>query len=621
MEYTLQHVALLISGRSLEDIKGLALIIIVLRNLPTPHAAFFMTHWVNAIVSDMGLNRSASKRESNAIGMTVKQQEARKRIFWTLLAILTSICGKLARPIAVRIDTVDIEIPEATQDLLPDETVHSPEKRCSFLPAIESFKLLSMFQDTVHGLYIARPVGDYETIVRNVETRMKSWRENLPTIYKLGRPESDDPENHVIALWLAYWDAEIQLLLHHPAVCRSVNPQIISANMQQAVEAAFSIIEKVAELRNAKCHDTTWLNASTYIAAIFTLLFAFNHRRDTLTLDEIAKLQTDLDACYGLLEDVGNTLGTGAVLPNRIQAIIGPIMYEIKTYVEQKQNPAAVSTNQDPKQPTKRPAEATAGRPPPSAQMQSLQAPSPESQRRYSPHQHAMNAPQQPRMNLSNVYNQQQLSQDTPQPQSQPGYNVPIQQSPLNPQQYNTNAYIQPPYDSTTPTSQLHPFGQAQVAAAAVSSTPRHFQGAASDPERARQQQQEYISHLNTYYAWNDMGGPNQWQNFTQTLRSHMPGEWGVHVSHQDLQQQAQQAQNSQQQHDYMTSANALMAMQGADGSGNGGNGAGMGNMGMNVHGGNASVNGANVGFQHMNGQHVNGGPGWPVTTGYMGQG
>ena len=569
LEFALQHTPQLTSRRSLADIQALALICVQLRNHPTPHAAYFMTHWVSGIILDMGLHRSASAKTINVTGMSAKQIEMRKRIFWSIMGVLVLVGVKLGRPLELRSDDIDIELPEPIEDLLPHETAQTPEKRCSFAPGIEAFRLINMIQDVYNGLYIVKPTGEYETTLRSIEARLSKWRERLPAVWRLSRPESQDPENRMFALWLAGWDAEIQLLLHHPAVCRSVNPQIIASNMQQSVEASFKIIEIVSELKDRKSNDTSWLSASTYIAAIFTLLFAYWHRRDQLTQQDISKLQTDLDACYGALEDVGIPLGTGKLLPDRVSRIVNPVLTQIEGYIGGKQNGSEAQTPVD-------------------------QKPKPDTNVRKQQQSHNMQPPSTPR-NQQETYPPNSYDQHTPTQQA-PTPNNFAQSQQHTPQAHayqHTFPQQQPQQAQYAPQTPQQPGGFPQQPQYGPTDSTLQQQYQPTPISRAYQPPtQPMYANPNPYnsYSWNDLasiGGPSQWMNFTQTLKGQNTTStpWQTHAAQpvQPVQPPAQttqapqnqpqpqaqiQANGQPSQQDYIGATNALMAMQNAGAAG-----------------------------------------------------
>ena len=477
LEFALQHVPQLVARRGLADVQALALILMQLRNHPTPHACYFLTHWVTGIILDMGLHRSATSRAMDGIAMSHKECELRKRVFWSIMGVLVTVSGKLGRPIELRSEDIDIELPEPVDDLFKGETAKCPERRCSFAPGIESFKLLVLFQDIYNGLYSARPTGDYEMILRNIQTRQKAWRDRLPLAFRLDRPESEDPENKMFALYLAYWDAEIQLLLHHPAVCRSVNPQTIAANIQQSVEASYRIIELVSELRKARSNDTSLLSASTYIAAMFTLLFAYRQQMDDISTSEISRLQVHLEACYAVLEDVGIPLGSDRLLPDRVQEIVNPLLTQIKTYVEGKRG---IVTQNMPEHSRQNIDAAAVQR---QQAAQALHSSARDGQvSHYSPReaQQHVSAAGQSTPHYHTIPAQAQLQQQGSGPTS---YAIPQQQaSDSNPHPSSAN-YAQPqlPFDPQSATSFM-PYQPSNYS--------RPFQGAASNPAHAHAQQQ-----------------------------------------------------------------------------------------------------------------------------------
>lgn len=308
--WALQHFPHLIQHPNLATMQAMTLICTHLRSFPKPGAAWMMTHWTMAVLLDQNLHRSASAIGACASELSVQDIEMRKRVFWSVLAMRVSLSGKLGRPIELRRQDFDIELPEPLDDNLPSEkAAPAGSSNCSFRSAIETFKLVRLFLDTYNAIYALHPSPDYESTLHEIESQHEEVKKELSQYQLITKTENSSSPDYVFALWIQFWNAELTITLHHPAVCRSSNPEIIASNLQKCVKASFLIIETVAKLRTAKSLDATWLNATTYIAAAFTLLFAFWGRRDYVSSQDITKLKKDLDLFIDILQEVGALLG------------------------------------------------------------------------------------------------------------------------------------------------------------------------------------------------------------------------------------------------------------------------------------------------------------------------
>lgn len=299
-----------------------------------------------AVLLDQNLHRSAAAMGGAAAWKLSREDaEMRKRVFWSVLAMRVSLSGKLGRPIELRREDFDIEIPNVLNDNVPeDESAGPPHPRCSFRTAIETFKLVRLFLDTYNAIYALHPTPDYEDTLHTIERQHDEVKNEMTEYQAIAKSENIKNPDYVFALWVQFWNAELTITLHHPAVCRSSNPEVLASNLQKCVKASLQIIETVAKLRTVKSLDATWLNATTYIAAAFTLLFAYWGRRDYVSPNDIVKLKKDLDVFIDILHEVGRLLGTGKELPNRIKAIVDTWLSKISRYMSEKTASAIVAT-------------------------------------------------------------------------------------------------------------------------------------------------------------------------------------------------------------------------------------------------------------------------------------
>lgn len=184
--YCLSHMYELNSSASLEDLQALALIVQHLRSFPKPGRSWLMARYVMSLCIELGLHRSISKWNPGGEKPNAIELEMRKRVFWCVMTIESSLAAKLGRPISLREGDYDVEYPERAEDDDITETgiqkTIAPEEECSLDIALELFKF-SKIAISIHStLYGAvRPSVDrYVPFVEDLEQQLRQWKDNLP---------------------------------------------------------------------------------------------------------------------------------------------------------------------------------------------------------------------------------------------------------------------------------------------------------------------------------------------------------------------------------------------------------------------------------------------------------
>ncbi|KAF2093612.1 hypothetical protein NA57DRAFT_20991, partial [Rhizodiscina lignyota] len=286
----------------LEDVQAMALISIHLRNFTKPGAAWMMTRKAFDVAIELGLHRSA-KAWSEETKMDDLEIETRKRVFWSLHGLHVHLSGKLGRPMPIRMEDVDIEFPEPVNDNL-----HTEAPKCSFLVGIQACKITALLSQMYSSIYAVRrdPLA-HEQTVRRLEELLHQWRNDIP--HEISDPSRCKDENRVFALYVQYWDAEFQLLLHHPAICLSTNPEFVTQNSNICLMAATKMLQVVEQLQQFNSLDLPWINVTVYLAAIFTTLFVQSQRQEPITLIEMEKLRRDMAIWLDVMGEIGKLLG------------------------------------------------------------------------------------------------------------------------------------------------------------------------------------------------------------------------------------------------------------------------------------------------------------------------
>ncbi|KAF2858988.1 hypothetical protein K470DRAFT_259273 [Piedraia hortae CBS 480.64] len=339
--YALTFVPELLASHKLEDIQALVLICSQLRNQPRPGAAWMFTNMVLGIAIESGLHRSA-KSWPSAADWDPHTIEMRKRIFWSLLLFHVCISGKLGRPMPLRPEDFDIEIPDPVEDALPNERNLTKWRKCSFRAAIHGFKLLKITMQVYSTIYsIHSSTGSHEVNVRQLEKDLQTFQLQVPPELS-GGPQTRD-EDQVSALYLQFTTAECELLLHHPSSCPSTSLQTMNDNLDICLSASNKLLQAAIRLSNLKSLDTTWYYATTPLAAVFTTLFAYTEKRDLISSADIQRLRADMDTWLEVINDVSKMIGTIPRLHDAVRCIIDSSLDNISRHVTAKTASAAIA--------------------------------------------------------------------------------------------------------------------------------------------------------------------------------------------------------------------------------------------------------------------------------------
>ena len=298
----------LIQSHTVADVQALVCTCIQMRNYPKPGAAWIMCRTALNLAIEMGLHRSArawaERSEQNSHDI-----ENRKRVFWSLFALDIGLSGKLGRPMALRLDDIDVEFPEPVEDCLPSDTNLSAFNRCSFHVGIAVIKLMSIQVQMYSSIYSVRPLPPhaYEQEVRRLEQDLLHWRQSIPQ--ELADWQRAQDHLSVFAMYLDNWELEFRLLLHFPAVCRSENPQDHAAHLQECLDTCTKLLTVVDGLRKLRSLDIPWVSTIVYLAAIFTTLYVWTERKDQITPTDFNSLRMSMEKWLAVVRDISHQLG------------------------------------------------------------------------------------------------------------------------------------------------------------------------------------------------------------------------------------------------------------------------------------------------------------------------
>jgi hypothetical protein len=355
--YSLTFFYDLILGHSMEDLQALTMICHYIRNAPKPGAGWLVTSWAMAFAVELGLHRSAKAWAESGPRKSIEEIELRKRVFWVLYQLQVGLSGKLGRPMPISYEDIDVEFPQAVND----NNGPGPMKNfsdCSFQIGLVSPMVGVIIAEIYSTIYaVKQPPGSYEATVRRIDQEIQRWRESIPS--ELSPDSNPDFESSVFVRYVQFWEQEMILLLHHPSVCRSTDPAMISRNLDICLKSTKAMLIAVDGLRKLKSIDLTWMNITDYVAAMFTTLYVYTHRKDEMSSSQLLGLKEDMDVWLEIMVEVGNffgkshidgshwhhltVVGTGRSLSNALRKIVDSCVDSISAHILKKTASAATA--------------------------------------------------------------------------------------------------------------------------------------------------------------------------------------------------------------------------------------------------------------------------------------
>ena len=301
----------LVSGHSLQDVQALTMIATYVRTFPKPEVSWIVANLTFTKAIELGLHKSARRWATATGDKDILQVEMRKRIFWSILVIHVTICGKQGRPMPIRLEDFDVEIPEPYDDeLLTDAgSDTSRNGKCSFLVGIEAFKVAPIFIELYNEVYAAhRSDQNYIKSVRGLEYKLQQWREQWHVELRRA-PTSNSPTQRIHTEYLNFWAAEFRLLLRHPSLSLTRSAEFNNENLEICMRVCHEMRECVQALQSLKSLDTTWYSCAVYVLAIQTTLYGHQRLKDELSAGQVISLRLDMEAWLSIMGDIGRLLG------------------------------------------------------------------------------------------------------------------------------------------------------------------------------------------------------------------------------------------------------------------------------------------------------------------------
>lgn len=105
--------------------------------------------------------------------------------------------------------------------------------------------------------------------------------------------------------------------MRHPSIDLSPSPIFTRDCTEISVNSSRELLRLTDNLRRGNHYlDTTWYGATVQLLATLTILFSVWDKRNTVTAEEIAEVQRDMDLCMDIMGDLGRLLGTSHPSPS-----------------------------------------------------------------------------------------------------------------------------------------------------------------------------------------------------------------------------------------------------------------------------------------------------------------
>ena len=315
--YALGFFSQLMASHTLADVQALALLCMHVRNLPKPGPCWMLISITLNLAVELGLHRSAKIWATTSKRPNALELEVRKRVFWGIVVLHVTVSGNLGRPLALRSEDWDVEMPEAVDDDLLSESGidRSRPGNCNFLVGLEGMRVMPIFTDLYNSIYtVKRSPHTYVDTVRDLERRIQEWVEKWPKQIVEESANESDP-NHVISQWLEIAPLHMRLLLRHPSLSLTSDAEFNVENLTVCLDASREMLYRVKQLQKYSCLDGTWQTTALYVLAMATTLFANWERRDQVTSSSLALLKEEMSSWLSVIGELGQLLGIESICP------------------------------------------------------------------------------------------------------------------------------------------------------------------------------------------------------------------------------------------------------------------------------------------------------------------
>lgn len=344
--YALGFFRQLMASHTLQDVQAMAMLCIHLRALPKPGACWMMTSTTLNMAIELGLHRSMRSWAPASRKISVLEIELRKRIFWSVLVVHIVISGKLGRPMALREEDYDVELPQAVDDnLLSEDGIDtSKEGKCEFLVGMTSFEFEPICIDLYNNIYAVKrsPQTYIETVLR-LENRIQRYVDSWD-VDQLREWSLADDVTKVYPMYIRMWPLEFRLLLRHPSLSLTSSTEFNDESLSICMDISKQILGIIKQLQAWKSLDSNWQTGALFVLAVSTTLFGHWERRDELTLAGFEELKEDMKAWLSIMGDMGRLLGSGRRLEQAVRVPVDNTLLLLSRHLASKTASSALAS-------------------------------------------------------------------------------------------------------------------------------------------------------------------------------------------------------------------------------------------------------------------------------------
>ncbi|PSR80788.1 hypothetical protein BD289DRAFT_54504 [Coniella lustricola] len=296
----------LLADTSLASVQALVLMATHCRSFPKPGPAFVICSlaWNRAI--ECNLHRPFLFRNEP----TTLENEMRKRAFWSIFTVVVMLYGRLGRPMPIRSEDIDVDLPIAIPDeCLTEQGITDPERigECSWLVGLAGFKLSPLFLEMWNNAHPAQQdPTKYVEAVRRVEQAFQAYQRDLDDQL---RADTRKNINIVHATYLESSGYELLMCLRHPSRCATSDPAFLAENYAVCEDMARKLLRTASDLAKLKSLDTTWYQIAVYVAAVFTLLACRWNKRAETTAADLMELKEYMSMGMAVVSEILNYVG------------------------------------------------------------------------------------------------------------------------------------------------------------------------------------------------------------------------------------------------------------------------------------------------------------------------
>ncbi|KAH8807164.1 fungal-specific transcription factor domain-containing protein [Xylogone sp. PMI_703] len=249
------------------------------------------------IAYELGLHREAAYRIKNEEAMDtetmeiLRDQEIRRRCFWSILTMDRIVSITLGRPMAIDMAEVDVSLPSVEIDHLTRPPATEPDfpsdlNRTAIFIHIVNYRLLcGKIMRTLHGL--KRPEDDEDSMRKRRDTlalELQSWRSKTEDLHL---PEMD-LSSTMPANWSSFRSKEWYEVLYNNAVLMLFRPSPMlstisgdSITLHKLFTSSRQAVILYAYLHRSRKINYSWITLHSVFMAGLTYIYALSrHLRE-----------------------------------------------------------------------------------------------------------------------------------------------------------------------------------------------------------------------------------------------------------------------------------------------------------------------------------------------------